>query len=340
MSLTAEQDAALREDEPTEDTTEAPASGEQPTTETQAPASGEQPAEGAEKDEAEGESKDGEKKPDEPTPEAKRDAWKQVETAKREQVKVARARQELQTRIQRVEAYEAELEQRHQSRTADLDAREARIRPLEEALEKRDLDALIALGFDYEDATRRHLENQTPQGIAKRALEENQRLRKELEEDRKKKDEAQRQAAQVAETRQVAMDLCQIVDTDPSIAAELYAWPPERIANEGLHVRAALFRAKRGQMPTFGEVIDELERRAKREAATANERQNARQQKSRANPSDAGSAGKVETRDASGSPGTPALTGDTANQRLSPPREKTEEEIDEECKAMLRGLKR
>lgn len=337
MSLTAEQSAELASDEPSADPTEntdAPASGEQPTTEQQTETSNEavEQSEGDKSEAEEGKPKEGEQ--EQPKPEAQR-AWRQVEAAKKEQVKVARARQALEQDVQRVRAYESQLD----TRAADLDARESRLKPLEDALRNHDLQALVDLGFDYDGFTRSRLDANTPEGIARRALEENKKLREQLEADKKAAEERDKAQRQIAEMRHVATTLVQLVEDDPTDYPDLYAWAPEKIAEEGILTRDAFFRANK-RMPNYGEVLTILQKRAKGDADVRTQRTSALQQRKSANPSDAGSAGKVDAKGASGSPGTPALTGRTAAERPSPPREKTEEEIDEECRAMLRGLRR
>lgn len=336
MSLTAEETSALEQElDTTEETTTAPASGEQPAEGT--PAEPTELEEGS-TTEAEGdEPKDGKEKPTE-----QQGAWKQVAAAKREQVRVAQARQKLEQDAERVRSYEAELEQRAtqlQSRVQELDTREQRLRPLEEALESRDLHALIALGFDYDAFTRENIDANTPAGVARRALEENRKLRERLDADKKAQEDREKQQAQIAETRHIAQTLVQIVDESAEQLPELYEWTPERIAQEGLELRAAFFRRNR-RPPTYEQVVNELSRRAKAEADVRTQRTTALQQRKSANPSGAGSAGNAVNKGTSGSPTTPALTGPTANERSSPPRQKTEEEIDAECLADLRGLRR
>lgn len=339
MSLTAEQTAELAEETLTEETqpSDAPESGEQPATETPAEDPAADPP-------AEGEAPEGEPNapPPEKTPEQQR-AWAQVAAAKKAQVQVAQARAKLEQDAERVRTYEAQLEQRAQqleTQQRQLDQVQARVRPLLDALERRDLNALVALGFDYDAFTREQISANTPEAIAKRVLEDNRKLREQLEKDKTEREQREQQQRQVTETREIANKLVEIVDTSADEFPELYQWAPERIAQEGLEIRAAVYRAQR-QMPTYGFVLNELQKRAKAEADISTQRRTALEQRKSAKPSDAGSAGKADpSKGASGSPGTPALTGPTANQRLTPPREKTEAEIDEECLAMLRGIRR
>lgn len=333
MSLTAEQSAELESAElsptDTDESTEAPASGEQPAG-TDVPADGEQPGEGAEKSEAEGE------KPDEPTEEKKPEraaSWKAVEVAKKAQIKLSQERNALNAEVQRVRDYEAGLDER----ASMLASRESKVAPLLEALESKDVGKLIALGFDYEAFTRVALERQTPEGMVKALREEMAEKDRKAEEERAR---SQAQQQQIAEQRQVAQTLVRIVEDEEGAKdyPDLALWLPERIAEEGLALRAQFFRKYR-KHATYGQVLDELQARAKREVEHMNSKR-APQQRSGANPSDAGSAGRTEPKGASGSPGAPAIGGRAGNERVSLPREKTEAEIDAECLAELRGLKR
>lgn len=325
MSLTAEESAALATDTLTPDATDAvhdaPASGAQPTTET---LEAEPIIEGVLEDKSEAET---EKKEEgegaKPKTEEPR-TWKAVEAAKKAQLQVARARTEVAQREQRIVQHEQHL----QSRAQQLAQREASVAKLERALQSHDLDSLLELGFDYEKATRRRLEDADPQA----------RLNK-LERDIKERDaENERQRvtqAQVQETRTVAERLVTFVEDGAEQYPELYAWTPDRVANEGLEIRDAYARKFRS-MPTYAQVLGELQRRAKAEADAATQRRTTLEQRQRAKASGAGSAGKAGTEGKSGSPNTPALLSATAAIRATPPRQKTEAEIDEECLAELR----
>jgi hypothetical protein len=342
MSLTAEQAAELaNEVDATTETTDAPASGEQPATEHTEETSTETTEETPEgdKNEAEGD-KPEEKKADDEKAKAeatkKAEAWQQVEAAKKAQVQVAQARRRLEQDAERVRGYEAQL----QTREKQLDAREARVTKLEQALQSHDLDTLIDLGFDYEAATRRALENSDPakriERLEREQRERDERAKKEREE-RAKQEQAQ---AAIAQTRRDAQALVQIVDEEgPTDFPELYLWQPERIAQEGIAFRDAYAR-KHGQMPTYEIVLTALQKTAKAEATAAEQRRSGLQQKRGPTSSDAGSARKADTRPNSGAANTPALSPTDAAQRVTPPREKTDAEIDEECRQMLRGLKR
>jgi hypothetical protein len=333
--MTAE-NAALAQEEPATDApNDAPASGEQSIEAPAEPPAEAPPAEGEQA--AEGE----EGKAPEKAPEKERN-WAQVAAAKKAQVQVAQARQKLEHDVSRVRAYEGELQQREQRiehGVRQLQEREARLRPLEEALASRDLNKLISLGFDYDAYTREALVANTPEGIARRAQEETKKLREQLEAKDRQALQAEQHRQQVQETRSVAQKLVELVDGGADDYPELYVWAPERIAQEGLELRDHYYR-QHGRAPTFGVVLDALQKRAKQEAEVHTQRSSALKQRKSANPSDAGSAGKVDAKGASGSPGTPALTNATANQRATPPREQTEAEIEEWCLQQLRGLKR
>src|SRR5262249_39410107 len=148
--------------------------------------------------------------------------------------------------------------------------------------------------------------------------------------------EQERAHPQVAETRNVAQTLVRIVDESADEWPDLYAWPPERVAQEGIALRDA-YQRKTGRMPTYDTVLSRLQAQAKAEAQASLRRQSAIQQKRGGRASDAGSAGKAATKGESGAQEVPALSGRTANIKATPPREKTEAELDEECLADLRA---
>lgn len=340
MSLSAEQAATVDENEPTTSDNTAPQGDD-------APASGEQPTELAPSDapaeengttEAEGQKPEEEKPEPEKTPEQQR-AWRQVEAAKREQIKVAKAREELKRDVDRVQQYEQRLTASYQQRTRDLDARESRVKPLEDALQRRDLSSLQALGFDFAAFARESMEANTPEGIAKRALERADKLEKERAEERKQAEERERQQASIRATRQDAQNLVAMVEEQPDACPELYAWAPERVAQEGIAVRDAYAR-QTGRMPTYEMVLNELAKRARAEASVQQKRQTSLQQKRSASTSDAGSAGKADPNRTSVGGNPPALTNRTATERAPSTRELTEEEKDALNLAELRALRR
>lgn len=343
MSLTAEQTAELEHElAPTETgTTDAPASGEQPTTEhtetSTEETTTETPADG-DKSEAEGD-KPEEKKADDEKAKAeaaeKAKGWQQVEAAKKAQVQVAAARKRLEQDVERVRSYETQLV----AREKNLDVREQRVSRLEQALQSHDLTTLIELGFDYEAATRRALEDSDPNAriarLERERKEEQERAKKEREEADK------RTAAQraVEQTRIEAQNIVRFVEDAPEEFPELFLWQPDRIAQEGIAFRDA-YVARFGQKPSYDQVLSALQKTAKAEADAAEQRRTTLQQKRGGNTSDAGSARKMDQRPNSGAANTPALSPTTATQRVTPPRQKTEEEIDAECLAELRGLRR
>ncbi len=342
MSLNAEQAAELADATLTETDTDAvhenaPASGEHATS-TEAPADADVTTEGdAPKDEAEGEKT--EETAPEKTPEEQRH-WRQVELAKREQIKVARAREELKRDVDRVQQYEQRLTSQFEARTRDLDVRESRVKPLEDALQRRDLSSLQALGFDFAAFARESMEANTPEGIARRAQSRVEQLEKERIEDRQQAEARARHAAIIQAQRHDAQTLVEMVEGAPDECPELFAWAPERVAAEGIAIRDSFARQHR-RMPTYDQVLAELARRARAEASVMQQRTTTLQQRRSGKPSDAGSAGKADPNRASKGGNPPALTSRTANERPPvPPREKTEEEIDAECLADLRALNR
>ncbi len=344
MPLTATEAATLEQETSATETSDegAPASGEQQTEQTET-STEEGSTDGAATEEgsdaAKTEAEGGDKPEDAKTGEEKteeRAKWKAVEAAKKEQIKLASARRQLAQRENQVRSYEQHLE----TRAKDLDAREARVQRLETALQSRDLGTLVDLGFDYEAFTRAELERSTPEGRAKLAMEEAKRLREDIEKKDREREERAKAERQIAETRAVAQNLVAIVDDGAAEFPDLFEWPPERIAQEGIGLRDAYF-AQTGRMPTYAMVLNELQRRAKAEADVITQRRTTLQQRRSGNTSGAGSAGKADnTKGGSGAPGTPALTAKTAAERPSPPREKTEAEIDAECLAELRNLRR
>ena len=345
MSLTAEQAAELASAELTETDTDAvhaegaPASGEQATSGEATPAE-ESPApegEAADTNEAEGKKDEGEAP--EKTPEEQRH-WRQVELAKREQIKVARAREELKRDVDRVQQYEQRLTSQFEARTRDLAVRESRVKPLEDALQRRDLSSLQALGFDFAQFARESMEANTPEGIARRTQARVEQLEKERREEAQRRETESRQQAAIHATRRDAQTLVAMVEEAPNECPELYAWAPERVAAEGIAIRDALARQHRA-MPTYDQVLAELARRARAEASVMQQRTTTLQQRRSGKPSDAGSAGKADPNRAGKGGNPPALPRRTANERPPvPPREKTEEEIDAECLADLRALNR
>lgn len=340
MPLSTEQSDTLASDQITETDAEAihedaPADGEAKPAEKEPIREGiledEAPADGeAKKDEAEGDKKPEDKPADAKADEQQR-TWKAVEAAKKAQVQVAQAKRELAREVERVQDFARTLEAREQG----LAQREAHVTKLERALQSRDLEALVELGFDYDGYTRRYLERQSPEGATRAANERIEKLEREIRERDQKVEAEARAARQVQETRQVAQSLVELVEDSPEECPELYAWAPERIAQEGIALRDAFFR-KNGRMPTYDHVLGQLQKTARDEARVANERAAKLRQRSSGQASEAGSAGKVDSKAGSGGQTVPALTARTASVRATPPREQSEEELDEELKAEIR----
>lgn len=313
---------------------------ETPAEETAAPTSGEQettaPAEEAPAvEETPAEEQPAEEKKDEPAEEKKEPpaGWKAVEAAKKEQLKIARARGELEQRETKI----AEREQFFQNEVARLQQwaqgvqqKAARFERFERALEHGDIDTLEReFGLSYQTLSQRAVENLDPAGRVAR-------LERELAERRQREEQERVTRAQVEETRRDASVLVQCVEQYAADFPDLVTWPPERVASEGIAERDAMKRA--GRVPTYDAVLRTLQQRAKAERDYARQLEQRKSGQTR----DAGSAGNADPKGASGSPTTtPALTGKTAGIRATPtPREKTDEEIDAECLAMLKPLAR
>lgn len=278
---------------------------------------------------------DDEKKKDE-KPEDKPAGWKAVEIAKKEQLRIARQRGEISVREEKI----AQREQHHESQVQRMNAwatevqrREHEVVAFQRAISEGDIETLERkYGLSYEKLTRNALEARDPAA----RLERVERAAQEREQ---REQQHHVQQAQVAQTRHDAQQLVTITEEYATEFPNLYGWKPERIAYEGIAVRDALMR--QGHRPTYDYVLSILERTAKTERDHDSQRRTALEQRKSGQPRDAGSAGNAAMKGNSGSPATtPALTAKTAVVKATPPREKTEAEIDEECLAELRKLKR
>jgi hypothetical protein len=221
-----------------------------------------------------------------------------------------------------------------------MNAELARVKPFQEALERKDLASLQALGFDFATLAREAMEANTPEGIARRTQAELDKIKADQKKRLDDAAEQQRRQQTIEATRRDAQLIVQVVESDPHACPELYAWSPERVADEGIKIRDAFFRRDK-RWPNAGMIIAVLEKRARDEAAVQQTRTTALQQQRSANTRDAGSAGKADPNRTSVGGKPPALTGSTANERPpSPPRQKTEAEIDAECLAELAALRK
>lgn len=308
----------------------APASGEQ-ATETEQPAEGaveETPAEEMEQQSTETAAKPGEEK----KPEEKPAGWKAVELAKKEQLRLAKQRTAMETRERTVVEREQQFEQKVGELRAwhgQLQQQAARLETFERAINEGDLDVLEQrFGLSYESLTRRAVESRDPTGRL-------ERLERERREERERNERERLTREQVEQTRHDAQQLVTIAEHYADEFPDLYTWTPDRIAMEGIALRDAEMRA--GRQPTFDSVLGALQRRAKAEKDHEAQKRQSLEQRKRGTTSEAGSAGQAATKGTSGSPEqAPALTAKTSSIKATAPRPKTEEEIDEECRAELR----
>lgn len=299
-----------------------------------------------------------EEKPKEETPEQKaaRESqektatWKSVEAAKKQHIQNVRLGEQLKTERSKVAEQSVRLEQQSaqlQRQAEHIQRQASEIRSFTRALAEGDSGQVLAtLGRlrgvtpdeAYRQLTRAALEAGTPEGIARRSSSEVEALRREL----RQRDEQELSRAQVNANRKEAMELVRHVDESPEEFPELYEWPPERVAQEGIAIRDQIMRA--GGRVTYDEVLKQLSYRAKTEAEQAQARRTRRTQQgtngaTRPNGQQSQKAatnGNGHQADRPKAPNTPQ--GVDAVKKATPPRERTEEEIDAECLSMLRGL--
>lgn len=260
--------------------------------------------------------------PPPPTPEQNRERLKGLELAAKRDIADSKARKE-------AAAYKAERDAANTAfaehkRQADEQASElARIKKV---FAEKDLDGLASLGVQYPEWTRHNLQKDTPAAIAARAVAEVEALRKERDEERQ---QAQLQA-QIRESREVAHNLVRMVDEAADEFPELYAWPPERVAEDGERVRIAYAR-QHGKNPTYNMVLGHLAQVAKNEATVKISRLAQRESRT-------ASVLQQGNGQPANKPNAPTLTNAAAATKATPPRPKTDAEVDEECLAQLRAL--
>lgn len=276
--------------------------------------------------------------------------WKTVEAAKKQHIQNVRLGEQLKTerakvveQTQRLQAYEGQL----QRQSAQIQEQGRQIHGLTRALAEGDASAvLVTLGRlrgvspdeAYRQLTRAALEAGTPEGIARKSTNEVERLRRELEQ----RDQQAAARAQVAATRQEASRLVQLVEEHADEFPELFEWPPERVAAEGIAVRDELLRG--GYRVTFDIVLKELSQRAKSEAEQAQARRSKRTQQAanggaRSNGQQSQKAatnGNGQQADRPQAPNAP--TNLQAAKKATPPPNLTEEQLDEWCLGELRKL--
>lgn len=294
------------------------------------------------------EKKDDKAKEVEETPEAKALREKEaentkrfatLEVAKREQLKVSRARQDLE---QREATFQSQLENVNRqiaAKDAELKQREAKVAKVEAVLANPTFEGLQEIGLDYSGWTRQAIDANTPEAQARRiARAEVERSRQEDRERQEKEARARQEQEVHAANRHDATTLVAMVERDADTYPDLYVYPEQEIAEAGIAVRDQLTKQNGGRPPTYGEVLGELQKRAK----ALEEQKQARLTKRQSGASS--EAGRTapngtDPQASNGRPGKPSLTSATSGQRPSPHREMTEEEKDEWALGQLRGLR-
>lgn len=204
--------------------------------------------------------------PDPTTPEGRA----QLRLQRAAQAEAARSeRTEVSTRLDRAEGILGEL-QRYES---GLAAREREIRAayremeaLRERVRAGGPEALEALGITYADWTSAELEKSDPQYLAKKALEENKRLRQELAERERRQEQARRQEDL---DRQVQQEQAALIE-HASEAASPQVAQLARAAQTNPRARRFLVQAadevaayhieQTGSVPKLGTVIRDLDK--------------------------------------------------------------------------------
>lgn len=261
-----------------------------------------------------------------PTPEELelKGRFKLLEAAKREHLKVAASKRE----VNRISDVLAQQKQMLDQERAQFAARIERAEKIEKALTSGDLDTLAEFGLNYATATKGYLERGTPEAMAKAAMQRAEALEKQLNEERAQQQRQHLSMQQQRATQQQQQALVQLVDQHEEDYPDLYEWPQERVAAAGIEARDALAQAN-GQTPTYEQVLELLQRVAKREAESRKARLEQRQSRGTSNTKPV--AGQTANR-----PGAPTLSNGAAANKVTPPRQKTEAELDEENLAALR----
>lgn len=246
-----------------------------------------------------------------------------VEQAKREHLKAVKRNAELDARAEQL----SRLEEQYRSGLAQMQQQQAYFARLREGIQKGDVEVLKEFGYDYADLTRRQIEADSPAALARQALERQERLEQQIAQERA-----------VNETRQVAQNLVQYVEDAPEEFPELYEWPPERIASEGIAARD-YFRRSTGRMPTYDQVLKLLHRRASAEAEERKARAaRLAQKREAATTKQSPKAATNGNGHQAARPQTPTLSNGVASAKGAPARQMTEAEIDEWALAELRRL--
>lgn len=243
--------------------------------------------------------------------------WKVVEAAKKEHLRVAAKQKELDAATSKLEQERQQFALQQQQHASMVQQAQHVLNRIAHIRANPTIEGLRELGFDYMKLTTEMVEANTPEAIAKAAQAETQRIREEREQERQ----------QIAINRRDADRLVQHAEDNEDLYPELVNMSPERIAQKGIALRDKHLQ-EHGRYPTYQWVIEQIHEEAKARAAKR-----------------AGGATKSETTQAStngtapratGATGKPTLGNAAATTRATPPREKTEAEIDDWALAELR----
>lgn len=199
---------------------------------------------------------------------------------------------------------------------------------------KGGFEALKALGIEYGDWTKKALEESGPDALAQRALREAEELKAEL----RRRDEQtaqQRESAQIEDGKKRFEAFAESNADDFPSAAILPSRTFRALADEA----AVEFINKHGYAPSFELLLPRLDQKA---AEYHNElkTKSAKRTPAATTPSDGATTPQAKPGLPANAPPTRTLTPAIAGTRATPPRQMTDEEVDEWARMELRKAMR
>lgn len=228
-------------------------------------------------------------------------------------------------REERVAAREAQAEEatkRANRLIAELEERSVAIR-------KGGFDALKAIGVDYGEWTKEEMARTSPDALAQQAIAEAREAKAEIK--RRDDIDRQRQMREQAETNVRRFEEFAETNAEEYPDASLLPTKTFRLfADEA----AQEFIDQFGRAPTFESLLPRLDRKAK---DFHDEQKKKGEKRSRSTTPSNGSTPQAVPGQSASTPANRTLTPAIAGTRVKPPRQMTEEEIDEWCRNELRA---
>lgn len=254
--------------------------------------------------------------------------WKLVEKAKAEHIRVAARERELTASTQRLEQERQQFALERQQHGRVVQEAQSILDVIARVRTNPTIQGLRELGFDYTALTTQMVEANTPEAIARAAQEETRQLREQIQ-------QQERRAHVTAENRRDAQKLVAHVEENEELYPDLATYPPEKIAEDGIEIRDQHWREFK-RPPTYQWVVEKMQEKAKAFEDARKARAAKRAGGTTSEATTQASTNGTGPR-ATGPTGKPTLGNAAATTRATPPRQPTEQEIDDWALSELRG---